>query len=410
MMRMKSILNIVTLLMLTISVIGCSDEPVSTTTTDDSEIVNFIINIYAGDPGNGSRSAGPVQGNLSDPDYYEQPQTQYETMRTLRVIIVRPDNTVEHNEYLYRSIPNNGISQYSNIRLKVIGGEKKKVYLFANEASIIPSGETLAYNFNSITPGSQFPTEAIGNLTLSRDAANGEAFIDNRSGSNKVYIPMAEVFDVDIAMPKKDGTDLEQRANLFITRAAVKFSFYISASLAPDHDYNITAISVSNIADRQYLLPCEATYVPGKYPASFSDRYIKSYAIPDDVEVSNFVYAPSAPGITIPTTIKPTDVIAYAPAVYLPESPAGTYRVKVTFDGNNELTSEADLPNLPALPRNTHVKVNITLAKANLKCTVDVLPYSAVPLNPEFGFDELLPRPPVVSDEIPPWIEIHPDE
>ena len=45
----------------------------------------------------------------------------------------------------------------------------------------------------------------------------------------------------------------------------------------------------------------------------------------------------------------------------------------------------------------------------NLQVTVDVIPYIGVDLHPEFGFDDLLPRPPSDSD-VPPWVDIYPDE
>lgn len=45
----------------------------------------------------------------------------------------------------------------------------------------------------------------------------------------------------------------------------------------------------------------------------------------------------------------------------------------------------------------------------NLQVTVDVMPYLTVDLKPEFGFNELLPRPPI-EGELPPWVDIKPDE
>lgn len=45
----------------------------------------------------------------------------------------------------------------------------------------------------------------------------------------------------------------------------------------------------------------------------------------------------------------------------------------------------------------------------DLQVVVDVIPYIGVDLNPEFGFDDLLPRPPTEGD-VPPWVVVDPDD
>lgn len=44
----------------------------------------------------------------------------------------------------------------------------------------------------------------------------------------------------------------------------------------------------------------------------------------------------------------------------------------------------------------------------DLQVTVDVIPYTGIDLNPDFGFDEPLPRP-SVEGEMPPWVEVAPE-
>lgn len=44
----------------------------------------------------------------------------------------------------------------------------------------------------------------------------------------------------------------------------------------------------------------------------------------------------------------------------------------------------------------------------DLRVQVDVIPYTGVELNPDFGFDDLLPRPPS-EGEMPPWVEVDPE-
>lgn len=403
-MIMKTFLNIALLLMLTISVIGCSSDSIDEPAAGGTEMVNFSLSVYAGDP---DRQSSSRVGALPGDDYFEQPQTQYERMRTLRVIIVRPDGTVEHNEYLYRTIPDEGLGQYNNVQLKVHGGETKRIYLFANEASMFTSGNELPpYDFNSIKIGSKFPADEVAALQL--NCESGKPLVDN-TGTEKTYIPMSEMFDIDVKAPQPDGTDLYQSADLFITRAAVKFSFHVSTPQAPEESFIIEEFAIETVSSSEYLLPKDATYVPAKYPVYFADRYIKSYSTPEGVQNSKISFYPNME--FTPTT--PVNIQrSFAPAVYFPESavPAnGKFVVKMRLKGDTNYRSQAELPNLPSLPRNTHVKINVTLEKGDLKCQVDVLPYAAVPLNPEFGFDELLPRPPVIGEQ-PPWIVIPGDE
>lgn len=121
--------------------------------------------------------------------------------------------------------------------------------------------------------------------------------------------------------------------------------------------------------------------------------------------------------LNFPVDYTPGTTLTYAPQLYFPETalPVATgataqeYILAVKLSGDEEPCAEVPLPNLPSLPRNTHVKVNISLKNSDVKCTVDVVPYTAVPLNPSFGFDQLLPRPPIEPGVKPPWVTIDPD-
>lgn len=400
---MKTFLNIAVLFLLTISVIGCTSSQADEPAVDDPEMVNFVINVYAGEPQpNGSR-ADFGQGVIFAPADYST-----ERMHSLRVIIVRPDGTVEHNEHLRRTFPADGLSQYSGTRLRVVGGETKAVFLFANEASIIPAGSTEPFDFNTITIGSEFPFETIEGMILAADADG--VLIDNTAPNGKRLIPMSERFDIDIPSPAETGQDVDLSADLFLTRAAVKFSFDINASFTPQTAFAIKQLAVSSIADREYLLPTSTEYTPAKYPSSFSDRYIINYAVPADAVPSTYHF-PLPDGLfSFGTDYQPGTSFIYAPQLYFPETQIASgekYTLLLSLDDSatGPYDVEIPFPNLPTLPRNTHVKVNITLGPTDVKCTVDILPYTAVPLNPEFGFDDLIQRPPVIGP-MPPWITI----
>ena len=53
--------------------------------------------------------------------------------------------------------------------------------------------------------------------------------------------------------------------------------------------------------------------------------------------------------------------------------------------GVNGTELKSYLPNLPQLPRNTHVVVNITINEHAMDCIVDVRPYTGITLEPDFG-------------------------
>ncbi|MDE6489173.1 MAG: hypothetical protein K2L46_07830, partial [Paramuribaculum sp.] len=208
---MRRYLNIALILTLAMSVIGCSDDaPDGVSAAGRGDKVDFTINVYAGDP----EDKGSRVGSLPGEDYFEGPQYVYERMGTLRVIIVRPDGTVEHNEYLSAQLPASGASFYNGLRVQVEGNETKRVYLFANESSIKAAGSDTPFDFNMFTIGSVFPPETVNTLQL---GASGTGVLIDNTGEEKQYVPMSEVFEVFVEKVGPDGENAEQSASLFIT-------------------------------------------------------------------------------------------------------------------------------------------------------------------------------------------------
>ncbi len=415
-MKQFKLLTPIIALLLAALLAACSAEEPAPAPDDETRMVEFILGIYAGEPGNGNsgRSRAGEEVVPNDTTYFEPPVTDQERMHTLRVIIVRPNGEVEKNEYISKVFPEAGLSTFGNYRAKVIAGETKRVWLIANEAAV-------PFNFENINEGSTFPNVAVEAITLS--CAPGKPLIDN-TGTVKTNLPMSEVFDIPVKALPENGeiteADREQRAELFITRATVKFSFHIKATDTPSSPYTIEEIAIDNVGDRQYFMPNGVTYTPVKYltewdpgydkVSSYSDRWITAYNVPSGAVNSPISFLPGN-AFTFGTDYVPNTEFHYAPALYFPETKLAEgkkYVVRIRLDGDKDFCAEAELPNLPSLPRNTHVKVNITLAHSDLRCQVDVVPYTAVPLNPEFGFDELLPRPPAGPGEMPPWV-VFPD-
>ena len=264
---MNRILKAVSPLFLALLAVSCSDDTTVSPAVgpDDSGKVNFEINVYAGDPeATGSRTSRAIDQDGYDYSY-EEPTYPAENMHTLRVIIVNNEtgdndyNKVEANEYLYRAFPQDGSSRFTGIRIKLDPG-KKRVYLIANEASIAALNP--ATDFNKCLIGTTFTSAMMEDVIISGEP--GKPIIDN-TGTEKLNIPMTEEFDVTIKTPETDE-DYYQSADLFITRALVKFSFTAKATEAPQLKFTIDELTISSVADREYLLPTSTVYDPAKYP------------------------------------------------------------------------------------------------------------------------------------------------
>lgn len=111
-----------------------------------------------------------------------------EKMHSVRVIILHPDGTVEHNKFYALD----GAEEQKLFLLKVKHNEKKRIYLFANEESVSAvegvegvSG-TLSAFFNSYGEGASGFEETVNGLYFAPEYSNG------------YLIPMSSMYVVDI--------------------------------------------------------------------------------------------------------------------------------------------------------------------------------------------------------------------
>lgn len=367
---------------------GCSvhDEPAPPGGgAEDGAYVFLTLNVRPLDDAAPAKATRAPLDQVTDTTSFEMPATDYEKMHTLRIIILHADSTVEANRWVEMDASQRPVLP-DEMTFKLTSGETKIVYLFANE-------ESIPYDFSAIQKDALFPTAAVENLQLSSNAAG--VLFDN-TGSQKSYIPMSEKFLLPVKSPVTEA-DFHQTASLFVTRAAVKFSFELKGvpDLRPSSLY-IESISIDGIADKEFLLPSTTTYSPDKYQASsnpLGGRFVTSYNVPADVKTSEYTYKLTSD--LLPAQVNPR---RYVPYLYLPESPVPTdtagnkqpYMITVNLGGGTPLepafTAVTPLPNLPSLPRNTHVKVVFTLNNSqDLNMEVIVLPYRSVSLNPSFG-------------------------
>ncbi len=363
-------LDITALIMLLISLCSCEKDKDPVATGDG--MVNMVISVKTID----SQLSALTRANET---YFEDPTSRFERIHTLRYIIVRPDGKVEHN-YIIDSESETDYVNY--VSFKVQGGEKKQIYLIANEASVT------GYDFTKFVAGSSFDATGVEAITLQTQP--GKPLFDNSAEGNQSYLPMAEHFEIEVKMPSP-GTDgpTYQYETLFITRTTVKFSFSAVVSPVSTSDITLKKIVFNQIGECQYLFPRNTVYDPAKYPADASDRMITAYEVPQGAVTAdvpfeiNWEFPPmNGQGKT------------GSPALYFPETMFdGNYTatIVVNVDGD-DFTYTAQLPNLPSLPRNTHVKIDMVLTGHDVTCIVDVAQYIGVILKPQFGFEVLHPN------------------
>lgn len=307
-----------------------------------------------------------------------------EKMQTLRIIIVRPDGTVEHNRYYdFHQVPT---TYFATAQFEVVGGETKKVYLFANENTKFDSGRKVAdYDFAAIKVGEQFPTNDITGKDIETDETS---LIEVNDAQTQMALPlfMSECHSVEV--PEKKDKDVE----LIIVRAAVKFTFrIINKSNEP---LALNQLTISKLARREYLLPNEVVYAtePSEEDGT-TITYIKSYNVPMIGNNEHYNFKATFADKTVPAKSATGNGEVVLDPIYLLESnynddPSTTGRnYKISLTVGDETYENGYFNKLTALPRNTHVVVYVTLNDelTDLDCVVRVYPYGEYWLYPEFG-------------------------
>lgn len=329
---------------------------------------------------------------------FEGPATEFEIIRTMRFIVVDQNGSLESNVF----IDPKSASTTATATCKVKPSEWKTIYLIGNEASL---PDDVRKKLEDLNYGDEMPTDILSQ-TLTR--SSGEALYTAEQG-----IPLTEIHRMYVGSPRydADGNQLPWSKNLFVTRAATKFVFTVKTDteeVAAKHpiDLKISRLTISGIATSEYLFPTATVYDPSKEDnTELTKRIIKSYKCPDDVMTESYTFTPANFGLSFNVSGTPdkyTDT--YAPAIYLPESPepvaeSGADKYKLTVDviltedsqhgiAPRTLTlGPAELPNLPSLPRNTCVKVEMTFKDHNIELSATVLPYTGVNLKPNFGIE-----------------------
>ena len=328
-----------------------------------------------------------------------------EKMQSLRVVVLHENETVEHNRYYSLE----GAQAQKYILLKVKPNEKKKIFLFANEESVSKvegvnvagKNQTLTAFFNSYTEGASSFEAAVNGLYFAPDYSDGKP------------IPMSSMYEIDF--PKKGNFD----GTFYVVRVATKFTMNFmnwrgeevkvdKFTIAYHADKNFLMAHVNDSEQNRLLFNgktwidwlkevSDASSEDDDYATTEAAGWLKDYELPVQANKAiTYTHGTVTVGkptvdINYPDNSKP-GVAEKAPVFYLPESmnlKAGTtdgeqeYTLTINIDGGTK-PFVRKLPNLKALFRNTHVVVDITMYNSN-EIIVDVIPYSEVILEPEFG-------------------------
>ena len=326
-----------------------------------------------------------------------------EKMHNVRVIVLHENGTVEHNRYY--ALEGSQVQKF--ILLKVTPNEKKKIYLFANEESVSAMegvagvNSTLTAFFNNYTEGMPGFEAAVSNLYFAPDYSGGKP------------IPMSSMYEINF--PEKGNFD----GTFYVIRVATKFM--VNFMNWRGEEVIVENFTIANHADKNFLMAhvndseqneelfngktwidwlkevSDASSEDDDYATTEAAGWLKDYELPEQADKEK-TYTHETVTVGLPTVdidnpnnSKP-GVAKNIPVFYLPESKspkAGAtdgeqeYTLTIKINGRDE-PFVCKLPNLKALFRNTHVVVDITMYNSN-EIIVDVIPYSEVKLEPEFG-------------------------
>lgn len=387
--------------------------------------VTLALNISTTDVTRGSRAG--------EPDGTEGPATDYEKLNQLRIIIVDGNGKVEHNRfYNYKNY------YYTNVthELEVTPNDTKAIYLIANEHAergdieLGGSGagnqtNIVDYNFNQVVVGEELPTD-FTDYKLSLPV--GDEMINN--------IPMTAVYKMQI------GSESKQSLSFMLNRCAVKYSFNFTnkssaqvkiselridktattewffprvkstdgSTIVHQLEYTSTADDATPIETATGEVAEWQTDISGE-KAFYTAHLYNNYAVPTDAAHEQYTRdfkIELAPKSDSPYKLQPFYLLESA---YYPGTEASTQSYTITLIVNDNIELSSQLPNLPRLPRNTHVIVNVTFQEDTylLECEVRVVPYAEVILRPGFGFDQPNDKIPGGAGDTPPWTTITPE-
>ena len=369
-----------------------------------------------------------TRGDKDPEDYQEpNPNDKFEKIESLRVLIIRGDfesqpnseGIVEANRLV--ATTDNGIPLYDNLNFEVIPGEKKRIYLVANETYL-----TVPSDVADKTPSKFLDSYKVGKLADISLLSKWIVWLPGTSSitpegtsittglftpSDSRRLPLTEFFDIDIPEAHNFINDNKTfDAGLFLTRAAAKARFYISfGENFPTEDNQvvpsiITAITLNGVGTGEYVFPNKTDYSVLKNnektpieknsiwqwikdtPLANSYPFISSFQVPEDAQPVKYSITSDLINnrLTKPKSYTPdqSPLPLHNRFIYFPESvlsPEKQFSVSVQLNNNVWLTAplETNILNMSgadAIARDTYLPIVINFNDA-MDIDVEVLPW-----------------------------------
>lgn len=343
-------------------------------------LVNLNISVALPDvPGALTR-----QGGAETRAQYEPAQGDNERMHTLRIVIVRPDGTVEANRMIDLTEASRPAQErYGKEEFLVVAKETKRVYLFVNENTGVTSTATNStrklvdcdLSESSIKAGHLFPVNKIRGLKIRLEEDNEQI---------EGPLPMSEMHEVRV-----EDKDMEE--TLPVTRAAVKFTFNIINKSG--REATLKGLRINKMANEEWYMPRAQYNDPEN--ETLIGREVKDYDVPASGYYTYQVLDPKEEHKLTENAEKKLSPIYLLEGKYTDPEDSRNYSVEMTVNG---IESKRYLDNLPTLPRNTHVVINVVMTRNDIEVEVQMVPYSEVNLEPTFGLNTDLDYVPVYDE------------
>lgn len=373
-LEISNIFRIISILFGFSVLLGCSHHSGPDVPEADDSTIELRMDIRLSDAGNLTASESQSRASRAS-DLMDIPG---ENLEHLRVIIVdNTDGKIVHNRGI---VLNGGVSVYDDMRFVVKPSTAYNIYLLGNCRDLDGLGTDLDFGQDALPVGSVYPADKIENAIIGCSA--GDAMIVN-SGQTKKALPITEKYTIVTDDPSGEQHQI-QNVSFLMFRAAVKFSFSVNVSedfIGFQKD-RLTAVNISGLGNSMYLLPHDARFYNDDPE---SEEGIVSFSVPDGVERGNFDFTLPGQGLKLSAGM---DEYSWSPLIYFPEAltPTGGFLCTLKFENHVTAIRQVILPSLPyGLPRNTHVKVDITLGNNNsVRVTAKVLPWDQ--MVSEFNF------------------------
>lgn len=393
-------------LVLLMSLAGCGlvfDEEDTRTSKDG--MATLILNISTSREGTASLSEGSstsspgaknTRGVTVNTGDYNKPQAG-ELMRTLRVIIANGAGQVEHNIFFDNLTgeinDGNGIDQVKTTdQVKVIGNDRKTIYLIANEGAITLEGDEpdASKLLGSFTTGTDIDETAMKSLVLMADKHKADWNDDS-----KRLLPITNIEYFDVGKPYEEP----YTANLYVHRAAVKFTFLFNNET--NLPLSLDSILLIGDSDREFLFPNADGYTDYDKPDNMYRPTV--YHTPAGTnfrqarEKMGFDIPSKQPGFRVPRSLYFTEGSRLLGThIQGKETIEDVYKVAVVINGVRTPWRKLDwfypenpteMKEMTDIPRNTHVVVQFTLTPRGLSAVACVQPYAEQKVAPFFGLE-----------------------